>query len=144
MMKKILFPTLFWSVLFLVMAIVPYSVPQWDGISSADVDGLRFGAAFPTVFGGGIVGMDECTCSGGMRIVVGPPRPMDLLFQPGVSTLFSLYTLLPSEYVLGAYIPSTPATPAVCTRGTTVCVPIPVAGTITLVGTTFLSFGGVF
>ena len=139
-MKKILFPTLFWSVLFLVMAIVPYSVPHLRGISTNDIHKDGLDAALPFVFGGRILAVTSCSCSGGLRLEIGPPRPMDLLFQPGRSLLFSMYTLLPSEYVLGTYTPG-----GVCEAlEEASCFPIPVAGTVTIVGTTLLPFGGVF
>lgn len=109
----------------------PLGSPSLDNVTKLGVEKNSFIAAFPLAFGGPILAVDECTCSGGWRIVVGPPRPMDLLYQPGISLLFPFYNIfVPSTFVLGIYVPG-----GFCSRGTTACTGLPVLGTITMVGT---------
>lgn len=133
-MQKILYPGLF--LLFVLIAMIflpgtPLGFTPPDNLANLGIETNSFIAAFPFAFGGPILAVDECTCSGGWRIVVGPPRPMDLLYQPGISILFPFYNIfVPSTFVLGTYVPG-----GFCSRGTTACTGLPVLGTITMVGT---------
>ena len=134
-MKQLLVPLLFWALLFSAMAVTPYH-PASLGEAGEDANNFAeglgdMGAAFPLAFGGRILFETPCTCSGGLRLEVGSPRPMDLWYQPGVSVLFSFYNLLPPDYVLGTYTPG-----GACTVWVgPVCVPVPPLGTITIAGT---------
>ncbi len=95
-------------------------------------------------FGGNIIKVDVCANNGGVALTLGPPSPPGIgayLFLPGppngppVPGLFSvLYPYgqiyRPGPYVLGAYIPG-----GVCLSAGKVGIPVPVIGTITIVGT---------
>ncbi len=139
MTKKILWGGSFLILFLVAMAFLPYSshslLPPATTITNSLATELNeMTAALPFVFGGPILAVDECTCSGGWRILVGPPRPMDLLYQPPISTLFSFYNIFtPGPFALGTYIPG-----GYCSRGTTFCTGSNVAGTIILVGTSGL------
>ena len=101
---------------------------QFTDTLGKEINSLK--AALPLVFGGRIIAEIPCTCSGGLLLVVGPPRPMELLYQPGFSILFSFYSLLPSEHILGTYVPV-----GACAMEEDACVPFPVPGTIVVAGT---------
>jgi len=84
------------------------------------------------VFGGKIKAIIPCTCSPGMGIIVGPPKPAILLFVPGLSRLFSNGRLFPGSWTLGDY-----SSGGVCMQiaGKT-CAPYPpIQGTIIKIGT---------
>ena len=82
-------------------------------------------------FGGRILFVRECACSGGWAITVGPPKPGVFLFQPPISQVY-LYGQIfrPGAWSLGSYTPG-----GVCSALATECFPIPVLGTINKVGT---------
>ena len=85
-----------------------------------------------SVFGGKIKAIIPCTCSPGMGIIVGPPKPAILLFVPGLSRLFSNGRLFPGSWTLGDY-----SSGGVCMQiaGKT-CAPYPpIQGTIIKIGT---------
>ena len=124
-MKSVLYSGL---LLFLVLAAMVFLPPspatQLAGTLGKEINSLK--AALPLVFGGRIIATIPCTCSGGLWISVGPPRPMaGIVYQAGVSVLFSFYSLLPSEHILGTYVPG-----GVCLVG----VP-PGCGSVTTIGT---------
>jgi len=141
-MKQLLVPLLFWALLFSAMAVTPsYGGPSASGIARDTTEndtpdfsllvGADMTAAVPLAFGGRILAVVPCTCSAGLALKVGPPRPAYVLYQPGVSILFSFYNLLPPDYALGTYKPG-----GVCLTGTPpVCLTVPTLGTVTLVGT---------
>jgi len=85
-----------------------------------------------SVFGGKIMAVIPCTCSPGMAIIVGPPKPAILLFLPGVSRLFSNRRPFPGSWTLGDY-----SSGAVCLQfaGKTCVKYPPVQGTIIKIGT---------
>lgn len=56
-------------------------------------------AFLPGPFGGPIIAMRPG--SNCIHITVGPPRPGDFVYVPGVSLLFSFFTTRPGAYVLG-------------------------------------------
>lgn len=56
-----------------------------------------------SVFGGRIMSIIPCTCSPGMAVIVGAPRPAILLFVPGASRLFSRGRVSPGAWTLGDY-----------------------------------------
>lgn len=132
-MKKIVVPALlFFFVLVAMVFLPPFPIGGLADNLEKEINSLK--AALPLGFGGRILAVTSCTCSGGLRLEIGPPRPMDLWYQPGVSTLFSFYSLLPSEYVLGIYVPG-----GACTIGSApYCVPVPTLGTLTIAGTSLL------
>lgn len=74
----------------LVFAAVLGTLIGWAGESLAFI---------PGPFGGPIVAMRPG--SNCIHITVGPPRPGDFVYIPGVSLLFSFFTIRPGAYVLG-------------------------------------------
>lgn len=84
------------------------------------------------VFGGRIMKVVPCTCSPGMAIIVGPPRPAILLFIPGASRLFSYGRVVPGVWTLGDY-----SFGGICMQvAGKVCAPYPpIQGTILKMGT---------
>ncbi len=83
-------------------------------------------------FGGPILNVTYCTCSGNILLTVGPPMGGRYIFQPGASTLFPYGQVYrPGPWVLGTYAPG-----GVCTvfagKG---CAPLPSFGTIIQVST---------
>lgn len=97
--------------------------------------GLKFSreseAAGLLPFGGRILNVTYCTCSGGILLTVGPPRPGNYYFTIG-SMLYSYYQIYrPGPWVLGdAY----PGGACVVYIGDD-CVGAPTTGTIRQVGT---------
>ena len=88
----------------------------------------------PLIFGGPILWVDYCTCSGNIRLTVGPPVPGAYVFQPGRSIPFLFYQLYrPGPFVLG-----NATTGGSCSiyvgDG---CATLPTLGTIFMVGTSF-------
>ena len=135
-MEKGFFTLLLLTLALLAMAVIPYAVPISKPLSEISISDQKLSAAFPLAFGGNKILTTPCTCSGGFRLQVGPPRPINVLYQPGVSTLFSFYNFLPPGYILGTYSPG-----GVCIVGAppaTPCAPIPVLGTIIIAGTSAL------
>ena len=134
-MKSVLYSGLLLFFVFLAMVFLPSYPPArqfTDKLGKKEITSLK--AALPFVFGGRILAEIPCTCSGGIRLEIGPPRPMDVLYQTGESVLFSFYSLLPSEYVLGTYHPG-----GVCSVGVPPACDIePVVGTIIIAGTSLL------
>ncbi len=85
-----------------------------------------------SVFGGRIMKVVPCTCSPGMAIIVGPPRPAILLYIPGASRLFRYGRIMPGVWSLGDY-----SSGGTCMQiaGKT-CAPYPpIQGTILKIGT---------
>ncbi len=85
-----------------------------------------------SVFGGRIMSIVPCTCSPGMAVIVGAPRPAVLLFVPGISRLFSRGRVSPGVWTLGDY-----SSGGTCMQiaGKT-CAPYPpIQGTILKMGT---------
>lgn len=132
-MKKIIVPALLLFLVLAAMVLVPYSPIRQPALDVRnEITFLK--AALPLGFGGRIIAETPCTCSGGLRLEIGPPRPMDLWYQPGVSTLFSFYSLLPSEYTLGVYVPG-----GACTVGVIpYCTLVPTLGTLIIAGTSLI------
>lgn len=81
-------------------------------------------------FGGRIVMMHDCFCSGGWMIYVFDPGKMLILpivFQFGISRLNASWNIFtPGNQVLGTMIPG-----GVCSIALAVCTPIPAVGTVT-------------
>lgn len=63
-------------------------------------------AFLPGPFGGPIIAMRPG--SNCLHLTVGPPRPGDFVYVPGVSLLFSFFTIRPGAYVLGLAGPDVP------------------------------------
>lgn len=84
------------------------------------------------VFGGRIMAVIPCTCSPGMAIIVGPPKPGILLFIPGVSRLFNNRRPFPGSWTLGDY-----SFGGICLQiASHGCFPYPIVqGTILKIGT---------
>ena len=135
-MEKILWGGSFFILLLVAMAFLPhspYSLSSAIGTTDSVVAELKeMSAAFPLVFGGRVVAVVPCTCSGGVAIGVGTPRPGYVLFQTGFSVLFSFYApYVLGNYVLGTYVPG-----GACFTGVPpVCAAQPVLGTVVLIGT---------
>lgn len=75
-------------------------------------------------FGGRI--LKVVPCDNGLMLTIGPPRPGLFMLMPG-SLTFSWYQVRQGPWALGAYTPG-----GVCVL---FAVPIPVMGTITVMGT---------
>jgi hypothetical protein len=88
---------------------------------------------FPSAFNfsGYILFSFPCTCSPGQMVYVGGPTPGAYVYYPGVTPTF-LYGQLykPGTAVLGTYTPG-----GACLMVSTPCNPLPVTGTMTMVGT---------
>lgn len=80
-------------------------------------------------FGGRVIAILPCTCTGGFAILLGFPRPGFYLFQSGISRLYKNFIILPGSQVLGNAVVT-----GVCLTALA-CVPIPTIGTILKVGT---------
>jgi len=90
------------------------------------------------VFGGLILDVTQCTCTGGNVIDVGPPRAARVYFVPGFSILYEYFQIKkPGAWVLGTYSPPTPCLKLVCPCGKLACccVIVPHQGNIQIVGT---------
>lgn len=85
-----------------------------------------------SVFGGRIMKVIPCTCSPGMAIIVGPPRPAVLLYIPGASRLFKYGRVMPGVWSLGDY-----SSGGICMQiaGKTCIKYPPVQGTVLKMGT---------
>lgn len=82
-------------------------------------------------FGGRILYVTYCTCSGGILLTVGPPRPGNYYFTVG-SMLYSYYQIFkPGPWVLGDAYPGGACTIYIGTA----CSGVPTTGTIRQVGT---------
>lgn len=86
-------------------------------------------------FGGRVVSIIPCTCQiGGIAIYVAMPKPPYVgmfLWQLPITRPYLWYVPYPKVAILGNYIPG-----GICMVGAPpVCVPIPLLGTITQVGT---------
>jgi len=82
-------------------------------------------------FGGPILAVQECGCSGGWMMIVGPPVPGNYIFQFGVSQLFLAGQIYrPGPMVLGTYVPG-----GVCKPSTHLCTTQIPGNTILTVGT---------
>ncbi len=102
--------------------------------------GVAPGIGLP--FGGYVIFSIPCTCSAGLAVFMAPffpgvgngvPVPFGaLLYQPGISKLFAYYNIgVPTTWHLGNYTPG-----GACLIGVPpACVPIPVVGIMTQVGT---------
>lgn len=131
-MKKIVVLALLLFFVLIAMVLAPYPslTQKFSDTLGKEITSLK--AALPTVFGGRIVATIPCTCSGGVWLSIGPPRPMaGIVYQAGISVLFSFYSLLPSEYILGTYVPG-----GVCMVGIPpACGSVATIGTIVVAGT---------
>ncbi len=89
-------------------------------------------AVFSKVFGGKILTVVPCTCSGNYLLTFGPPRPATLVFQPGVSTSYLFHQI----YKVGSWALGNYSSGGSCYvyAGIT-CVYLPNNGTITKIGT---------
>ncbi|OHA81427.1 MAG: hypothetical protein A2675_00105 [Candidatus Yonathbacteria bacterium RIFCSPHIGHO2_01_FULL_51_10] len=84
------------------------------------------------VFGGPIVWVDYCTCSGNMRLTIGPPVPGRYVFQPGASMLYLFYQVYrPGPWTLGGGTAGGSCSIYVGTG----CATLPTSGTIRMIGT---------
>lgn len=84
-----------------------------------------------TPFGGRIISIDRCTCSGGLRLTIGPPKPAVILYLPGASKLYKYHNISEGNWTLGDY-----ASGGVCLkRVVSTCIKLPVQGTIMKIGT---------
>ena len=106
-------------------------------ITSLDKLDMKKAEAIPALnFGGRILTVIPCTCSGTLLVTVGPPKPGVFVYVPGASFLYSFYQIYkPGSFVLGNYIPG-----GICLASAkkllgTKCIPLPNMGTITQVGT---------
>jgi len=111
-------------ILALVMAIGAVTL-AWGGRERALGQGVL-------AFGGRIILVEYC-CNG-VAITVGPPRPGRFLLTSGtiLYPYYNVYT--PGPSVLGTAIPG-----GICHEAATACVvPIPVAGTVTMIGSSGL------
>lgn len=89
----------------------------------------------PASFGGRNYWVDYCTCSYGIRVTIGPPRPAVLWFAPGMSRLYMYYTIYsPGPWTLGTYTSGG----SCYQRVGKYCRPLPVQGTINIVGTSLI------
>ncbi|MBI3019797.1 MAG: hypothetical protein HYY60_00510 [Parcubacteria group bacterium] len=134
-MQKILYSGLLLFFVLVAMVFLPPPSPARQLTDNLGKEITPLKAALPLVFGGRIIATIPCTCSGGLWISVGPPRPMaGIVYQVGVSVLFSFYSLLPSEHILGTYVPG-----GVCFVGIPpYCTSIATLGTIVVAGTSLL------
>lgn len=140
MEEKILWSGSFFILLLVAMALFPYSPPPFFSvINTTDgviAEGNDMGAAFPLAFGGRVITVTPCTCSAGFQLVIGPPRPAQVLYQPGISVLFSFYNFLPANYALGTYSPG-----GLCLTGVPpFCATLPTLGTVIIMGTSGTPF----
>ena len=140
-MKRVVFTTLLLVLFFAVASVLPYrSFKQKDfnladfGIKNSIIDTSKIQAALPTVFGGVGTWVTRCTCSPGFKVIIGPPRPAVLLYNPFTSIIFANYKItVPSSWAIGIYTPG-----GVCLMtAVPFCVSVqpPVQGTMIIVGT---------
>lgn len=93
-------------------------------------------------FGGPILAVYECTCSGGLLVLVLDYKtliPIPLMYMVGVSRLnesFNIFT--PSVQTVGSFVLG-----GVCSIGTASCTTIPVAGTISPYPLSGVGTGGI-
>lgn len=84
------------------------------------------------VFGGPIVWVDYCTCSGNMRLTIGPPVSGMYVFQPGTSMLYLFYQVYrPGPWTLGGGTTGGHCSIYVGDG----CATLPTSGTIRMIGT---------
>ncbi len=126
---------------FLKAASIPAKRERWYTISFLLAIGLILSVTLISIrpaiaqgvggFGGRILYTQECGCSGGWMIAIGPPTPGLYVFQFGVSQLFSFGQIFrPGPAVLGVAVPG-----GVCIPASTVCLAAIPAQTIITVGT---------
>lgn len=84
----------------LLLAIILAFIPFKNALAA-----FNFG-----LLGGPILVIRACTCSGAQLLTIGPPRSGDFLFQPGISRLFSFYSIKIGSLVIGLAAP----TPVAC------------------------------
>ena len=89
-----------------------------------------FAIGVTNAFGGPITMVYECTCSGGLYVLLydyTTMLPLPLLYIAGTSRLNSNFNIFtPTVQILGSYYPV-----GVCSSGSEECGTIPVLGTIT-------------
>jgi hypothetical protein len=101
---------------------------------------------FPGCFDGVAVGQIYCTCSNNFLVFFSPlylypsagPIAGSLVFQPG-TMMYLNYNIIPSEGVVGTYMPGVPACWMVAPHG---CYPMPSLGLILPVTGSSLPGGG--
>src|SRR3989344_6226712 len=62
-------------------------------------------ALTPPPFGGRIISVFPCACSGTLLVKIGPPVPGVFVFQPGVTKLYQYFQLHPPVWTLGLFAP---------------------------------------
>lgn len=82
-------------------------------------------------FGGRIQSILECTCTGDLRLSVGPPRPATVLFTSS-SRLYAWWNIAAGNWVLGDH---TGAGATCWVQAVTYCIAYPAEGTIMKMGT---------
>lgn len=87
---------------------------------------------FGIPFGGMMLAIVPCLCSGGILGVVGPPAPGVFVLQPGVSLLFPFYQWRPGAWQLGLAAPGGVCAIPAPHSG---CMVLPVEGTVIIDGT---------
>lgn len=84
-------------------------------------------------FGGSILSVTYCTCSGNVALTLGPPTPGIYSYNPYSTVLFPFQQVYrPGPWILGGYVPEAVClvgVPPACTAGSA---PF---GTITMAGT---------
>ena len=92
--------------------------------------------AFTAVFGGQILYVVSCTCTGGFVISVCLPRAWRMHFVPGFSQLFEYGQASKiGAWVLGTGVPPSPCLKRVWAGKAHFCIPIPHDWDIQLIGT---------
>ncbi len=116
---------------FVIITCTLVSIISWSGFF--ELNRLAAQAQVPFVFGGLILDVEVCTCSGSLNIMISPPMPAQLLYIPFVSQLFAMFQIFrPGPWALGTWFPG-----ATCLLAQKFCTPvtIPPWGTMILVGT---------
>jgi len=122
---------------FIIAISIAISIISWGGFfaythMTKKAQAQLLGPFLPD-FGGLILAVDECTCSGSFLITIGPPVPAIVLYVPGVSMPHEWFQILRvGPWAKGTYRPG-----GVCLMAGKSCTPFSLqpVGTIFEVGT---------
>ena len=91
--KKILILSIILVIFMGSIAYVAHALPSIPGLPGIP------GSLIP--FGGRILMIQECLCTGGFALTIGPPEGGKFLYMLGLSRLYKYYQIRPSVWTVG-------------------------------------------